>query len=247
MLHLARKVCGATIRATDGDIGTLEDFYFEEDRWTIRYLLIDTGKWFSGKKVLISPMSVQGAWGMTGVRVNLTKDQVWNSPEFDQRQPLSRAGETRILGYYGYPYYWGATNVWGSYDNPAALVTAPAATQASADNASAAGIDPEARHLRSTNASTGYHLHATDGEIGHVDDFLIGQESWRIRYLLVDTSNWIGGRSVVVACDALEGIDRSRGVLRLSVTRDAIRNGPSFDSIEAALDTAETGPPFTII
>lgn len=248
MLHLARKVCGATIRATDGDIGTLQDLYFEEDRWTVRYLLVDTGKWFSGKKVLLSPMSVHGEWGMTGVRVNLTKDQVWNSPEFDDRQPLSRAGETKVLGYYGYPYYWGATNVWGSYDNPAALLTAPAAARVPIESTSSGtGIDPEARDLRSTNKSTGYHLHATDGEIGHVDDFLIGQESWRIRYLLVDTSNWIGGRSVLVSCDTLQGVDRDRSMLHVSVTRDAIRNGPSFDSIEAALDTAETGPPFTII
>jgi uncharacterized protein YrrD len=248
VLHLARKVSGATLRATDGDIGTLEDFYFEEDRWTVRYLLVDTGKWFSGKKVLISPMSVTGDWGMSGVRVNLTKDQVWHSPEFDHRQPLSRAGETKILGYYGYPYYWGAGNIWGAFDNPAALATGPAVTRPADDGASATtGIDPEARDLRSTNKSTGYHLHATDGEIGHVDDFLIGQESWRIRYLLVDTSNWIGGKSVIVSCDALERLDRDRGTLHVATTRSAIRNGPAFDTIEAALDTAETGPPFTII
>ena len=248
MLHLAQKVSGAVIRATDGDIGTLEDFYFEEDRWTVRYLLVDTGKWFSGKKVMISPMSVEGAWGVTGIRVRLTKDQVWNSPEFDPRQPFSRASETRILGYYGYPYYWGAANVWGSYDNPAALLTAPPASPAPAgQDTTTTGIDPEARHLRSTNKSTGYHLHATDGEIGHVDDFLIGQESWRIRYLLVDTSNWIGGRSVLVSCETLQRVDRDRGTLHVNTTRDAIRTGPSFDSIESALDTAETGPPFTII
>lgn len=246
MLHLARKAFGATLRATDGDIGTLADCYFEEDRWTVRYLLVDTGKWFSGKKVLIPPMAVQGPWGMTGVRVNLTKAQVWNSPEVDVREPLSRSGETEILGYYGYPYYWGAANVWGSYDNPAALVTGPVTTRAE-DEGQAGGIDPEARDLRSIDTSTGYHIHATDGEVGHVDDFLIGEESWRIRYLLVDTSNWIGGRSVIVSSAALQGIDRNRGTLHVSVTRDAIRNGPSFDTIESALDTAETGPPFTII
>jgi uncharacterized protein YrrD len=245
VLHLARKITGATIRATDGDIGTVEDFYFEEDRWTVRYLLVDTGKWLSGKKVLISPMSVRGDWGMTGVHVALTKNQVWNSPEFDVRQPLSRAGEAKILGYYGYPYYWGAENVWGIYDNPAALLTAPSPTPRS--DGGSTGIDPEARNLRSTSRSTGYHLHASDGEIGHVDDFLIGQESWRIRYLLVDTSNWIGGRSVIVSSDSVERIDRDRGALYMSVGRDAIKHGPAFQSIESALDTAETGPPFTII
>lgn len=246
MLHLARKVVGATIRAADGDIGTLEDFYFEEDRWTVRYLLVDTGKWMSGKKVLVSPMSVQSAWGMRGIPVTLSKNQVWNSPEFDAGQSLSRAGEAHILGYYGYPSYWGASGVWGTFDNPAALLTAPASTSAP-DAARAPRIDPDARHLRSTSKSTGYHLHATDGEIGHVDDFLIGQESWMIRSLLADTSNWIGGRSVLVSCDAVIRIDRDRETLHVDATRDAVKHGPSFESIESALDAAETGPPFTII
>ena len=244
MLHLARKVTGAAVRATDGDIGTLEDFYFEESRWTIRYLLVDTGKWLSGKRVLISPMSVRGDWGRTGFRLNLSKDQVWNSPEFDDRQPLSREDETRILGYYGYPAYWGAANIWGSYDNPAALVTAPPLSDRPDTTAS---IDPEARELRSVKRSTGYHIHASDGEIGHVDDFLIGQESWRIRYLLVDTSNWIGGRSVIVSAEELDGVDRVHGRLYVAASRDAIAHAPSVESIESALDLAEIGPPFTII
>ena len=84
MLHLAHKITGASVRGVDGDIGTLEDFYFEEDRWTVRYLLVDTGKWFSGKRVLISPMSVPDGWGRDGVRLTLTKEQVWNSPEIKE-------------------------------------------------------------------------------------------------------------------------------------------------------------------
>ena len=121
MLHLAHKISGSAVRGTDGDIGTIEDFYFEEDRWTVRYLLVDTGKWFSGKRVLISPMSVAGEWGRTGVPLTLTKDQVWNSPEFKEGDELSRESETQVLTYYGYPYYWGAASVWGNFDSPTAL------------------------------------------------------------------------------------------------------------------------------
>jgi hypothetical protein len=242
MLHLAHKVTGVTVKGTDGEIGSLEDFYFEEDRWTIRYLLVDTGKWFSGKRVLISPMSVRNGWGRTGIRLRLTKDQVWNSPEFRNGEPLSHAGETSVLAYYGYPDYWGATSIWGNYDSPAALLEAvPAAAPAPGS------IDPEARHLRSIKKSTGYHLHARDGEIGHVDDFLIGEESWRIRYLLVDTSNWIGGRAVIVSPDAVDGIDKERGQLYIAADRDSIAKAPELESIQSALDLAETGPPFTII
>jgi len=246
MLHLAHKVAGATVKGTDGDIGTLEDFYFEEDRWTVRYLLVDTGKWFSGKRVLISPMSVRNEWGRTGVRLNLTKEQVWNSPEFTDGGPLSREGETSVLAYYGYPDYWGAASIWGNYDSPIALVEGVPVAAATAP-AGKVAIDPEARHLRSIKKSTGYHLHARNGEIGHVDDFLIGQESWRIRYLLVDTSNWIGGRSVIVSPEAVEGIDKERGQLYVAVEREAIKQSPGLESIQSALDLTETGPPFTII
>ena len=173
MLHLAHKISGAAVRGTDGDIGTLEDFYFEEDRWTVRYLLVDTGKWFSGKRVLISPMSVAGEWGRMGVPLKLTKNQVWNSPEFRDDDHLSRSNETQILTYYGYPDYWGAASVWGNFDSPIALVEGVPPAVAPAEEKKN-GIDPEERHLRSVKKSTGYHLHARNGEIGHVDDFLIG-------------------------------------------------------------------------
>ena len=243
MLHLAHKIAGAAVQGIDGDIGTLEDFYFEEDRWTVRYLLVDTGKWLSGKRVLISPMSVPDGWGKNGVRLSLTKDQVRNSPEFKEGEPLSREGEILVLTYYGYPDYWGAASVWGNFDSPTALIAAPKETAAGRTN----GFDPEARHLRSIKKSTGYHLHARNGEIGHVDDFLIGQESWRIRYLLVDTSNWIGGRSVIVSPEAVEGIDKDRGLLYVAADREAIKKAPELESIQSALELTEIGPPFTII
>jgi hypothetical protein len=244
MLHLAHKVIGASVRGVDGDIGTLDDFYFEENRWTVRYLLVDTGKWFSGKRVLISPMSVPDGWGREGVRLSLTKDQVWNSPEIKEGE-LSYEGETQVLTYYGYPEYWGTASVWGNFDSPTALLAGAPAVKTTATPKN--GIDPEARHLRSIKKSTGYHLQARDGEIGHVDDFLIGQESWRIRYLLVDTSNWIGGRSVIVSPEAVEGIDKDRGLLDVAADRKAIEQAPELESIQSALELTEIGPPFTII
>jgi uncharacterized protein YrrD len=242
MLHLARKVCGAAVLATDGEIGTVEDFFFEEDRWTVRYLLVDTGRWLSGKRVVISPMSVTVPWNRAGVRVALTRDQVWHSPEVD-RQPLSRAAETELLEYYGHPIYWGAGGIWGAFENPGALVAQPTTPPPPTGPV----VNVEEQQLRSTNQSTGYHLHARDGEIGHVDDFVIGEESWRIRYLLVDTSNWIGGRSVVVLTETVTRIDKDRGLLHVDATRDQIRNSGSFQSIEDAVGPGETGPPFVII
>ena len=242
MLHLARKVCGAPVLATDGEIGTVDDFFFEEDRWTVRYLLVDTGRWVSGKRVLISPMSVVNPWNRAGVRLTLTRDQVWHSPEADSRA-LSRAAETELLEYYGHPIYWGAGGIWGAFENPGALVAQPMVPPPPTGPV----VNVEEQHLRSTKQSTGYHLHALDGEIGHVDDFVIGEESWRVRYLLIDTSNWIGGRSVVVLTETVTRIDRDHGFLHVDATRDQIRNSGSFQSIEDAVGAGETGPPFVII
>jgi uncharacterized protein YrrD len=194
MLHLAQKVAGVTVSGTDGDIGTVEDFYFEEAGWNVRYLLVDTGSWFDGKRVLLSPNVVQGPWGRTGVHVNMSRDDVRNSPALNE--------------------------------------TTEEATDA---------------HLDSVKKTSGYHIHARNGEIGHVDDFLIGQDSWRIRYLLVDTSNWIGGRSVIVSSETVERVDKTDNQIFVAADRDTIANAPALESIEAALSRTETGPPFTII
>lgn len=193
MLHLAQKVAGVTVSGTDGEIGTLEDFYFEEAGWNVRYLLVDTGSWFNGKRVLLPPSAVRGDWGRSGVRVNLSRDEVRNSAALD-------------------------------------------------DEADAADA-----HLDSVKQTSGYHIHARNGEIGHVDDFLIGQDSWRIRYLLVDTSNWIGGRSVIVSSEAVERVDKADNQIYVAADRDAIENAPALESIDAALSRTETGPPFTLI
>lgn len=195
MLHLAQKIAGATVSGTDGEIGTLEDFYFEEAGWNVRYLLVDTGSWFDGKRVLLSPSAVQGDWGRTGVHVNLSREDVRNSPALDD----------------------------------------------------AAMPDVADERLDSVKTTSGYHIRARNGEIGHVDDFLIGQDSWRIRYLLVDTSNWIGGRSVIVSSDAVERVDKEDNQIYVAADRDAIKNAPELESIDAALSRTETGPPFTII
>jgi uncharacterized protein YrrD len=196
MLHLAQKVAGVTVSGTDGEIGTLEDFYFEEAGWNVRYLLVDTGSWFDGKRVLLSPSAVQGDWGRTGVHVNLSRNDVRNSPALDDDDAMPDGADAR---------------------------------------------------LDSVKTTSGYHIRARNGEIGHVDDFLIGQDSWRIRYLLVDTSNWIGGRSVIVSSEAVERVDKTDNQIYVAADREAIKNAPALESIDAALSRTETGPPFTII
>ncbi len=244
MLHLARKVLGSTIRASDGDIGKVEDFLVDTGRWAVRYLLVDTGSWFSGKKVLLSPMSVVGEWGMPGIQVDLTRDRVWNSPPFDDARRLPAEHEHGIVEHYGHPPYWDSPDVWGAHETPSALL---AAAKASPPAAKGDRRDESARRLERVTQMTGHHVSAQDGELGHVDDFLIGHDTWQIRYLLLDTSNWLGGRSVLLSPRLVTGVDDSGRLLHVSPTRQEIKDGPRFDSIQASLDAPEVGPAFTIL
>lgn len=242
MLHSARQIRGTKIGAIDGDIGTVDDFYFEEDRWTVRYLVIDTGSWLDSRRVLISPMSVKGPWDMHAIPVSLTREQVRSSPEINLANPFMRDSESQVLAYYGYAPYWGGTGIWGIFDNPAALVMhEPQALPADAR------VDFQTPSVRSTRDVTGYHLLANDGELGHLDDFLIDEDSWRIRYLVVDTSNWIGGKSVVISPDSLKGLSEENGTLRVDLSRDEIRQSPRFETIEAQVAVGEAGAPISII
>jgi len=213
MLHKASRIRGITVRAADGDVGHVEEFYFDDHMWTIRYLVVDTGSWLMHRRVLIPPMSIEPSWTFAGLQSTLTKEQIQHSPEVDPT--MSRQDETRVLGYYGYPSYWEEV--------------------AEPDSAAAepSRLKPGDEHLCGTKDITGYHLQASDGEIGHVDDVLI-DGSWKIRYLVVDTSNWIGGKSVVISPTALHGIDWSQSKMQVDLTREAIRESPSFDSIEIA-------------
>src|ERR1700682_862394 len=215
MLHKASRIRGITVRAADGDGGHGGDFFFQDRMGTIRYLVAATGSGLMHRRVLIPPMSIEPNWTFAGLQSTLTKEQIQHSPEVESHPTMSRQDETRVLGHYGYPSYW---EDGGERDSAAAEPSR---------------VKPGDEHLCGTKDITGYHLQATDGESGHVDDVLI-DGNWQIRYLVVDTSNWIGGKSVVISPTALHGIDWSQSKMQVDLTRDAIRESPSFDSIDIA-------------
>jgi uncharacterized protein YrrD len=243
MLHKASRLKGAVVQATDGDIGAVEDLFFDDERWTVRYLVVSTGAWLAGRRVLISPMAVDRSWDTVEIGTRLTRDQIRRCPDADSRRPVSRQHETELLQYYGYPFYWGGSGIWGSYGIPAALLTTPPTPPA-------AIVPPprtstEDQHLRSASEVIGYHLLATDGEIGHIDDFLIDEKSWRIGYVQIDTSNWIGGRAVVISPDVLRGIDWAARRVTVAASRRDVQGSPVLDSVD--LPPGETAPPFALI
>jgi uncharacterized protein YrrD len=228
MLIGANGLKDYTINATDGEIGAVEEFYFDDDNWTIRYLVADTGTWLPGRKVLVSPISVDAIdRAEEKVHLKLSREQVENSPDIDTHMPISRVQEITLFRYYGYPYYWAGPHAWGPVAFPEGLAV-PAAPEAEP-------VEPDAEvaeedvHLRSTREVTGYYIEATDGEIGHVADFVVDDESWAVRYLVIDTRNWLPGKKVVVAPAWIHQISWRESKVYVNLSREAIKQSPEYD------------------
>lgn len=231
MLRKVKDLQGYEIRATDGVIGRVEDVYFDDERWAIRYLVVETGGWLSGRKVLISPAAIgRPDWLGQLLPVSLTKSQVEKSPDIDTRKPVSRQHEAAYLGYYGYPYYWGGVGLWGMGAYPRELTTA-GAIAANMRAREMPAPPPGDAHLRGCRAVVGYHIHATDGEIGHVEDFVFDDGTWAIRYLVVNTSNWWVGHSMLVAPPWIEAVDWATAKVSVNLTRQAIQSAPPYDAV----------------
>jgi PRC-barrel domain len=228
MLMNTTQLKGLVVRATDGDIGTVDQFYFDDEAWGIRYLMVETGGWLGGRRVLISPISViQTDWQAKRLDVALTKKQVENSPIIDTHKPVSRQHEAAYLGYYGYPNYWGGTYMWGPGFFPTGLATQVAASskEAQADRVKRESTDS---HLRSSEAVTGYHIEAADGEIGHVDGFVVDDEAWAIRYIEVATRNWWPGKKVLLSPAWIQRVSWADSKVHVDLHRDAIKKAPEF-------------------
>ena len=227
MLTNAAHLKGISIRATDGEIGTVDQFYFDDDTWAIRYLTVETGGWLGGRLVLISPFSLAHTdWQESRLDVALTKKQVENSPDINTHQPVSRQHEAAYLGYYGYPYYWGGPNLWGPAFYPAGLaIPAIASTEAMAARIERESTDS---HLRSAEAVTGYSIEAADGDIGHVDGFVVDDEAWAIRYIEVATRNWWPGKKVLVSPAWIERVSWPESKVHAGLSREAIKDAPQY-------------------
>lgn len=252
MLRNAKDIQRCVIGATDGDIGRVTDLYFDDHAWAIRYLIVDTGSWLSDRKVLISPISIHKPdWPRYRLLAAITREQVKNSPDIDTDKPVSRQHEAQYLSYYDYPTYWGSAGIWGGGMVPMAMypgyvgLPGGAAEQeraieegAKAERTRHRDDDP---HLRSCTAVIGYHIHATDGEVGHVEGFLVDDETWAIRYLVVNTSNWWLGHKVLIAPQWIGGVHWSDQTVSVDLSREAVKAAPPYDPTAELDRQRETG------
>ena len=230
MLRNASAINGYAIAASDGRLGTVSDFLFDDASWLIRWLVVDTGNWLSGRKVLLPP-SVLGHLDPSGQEfsVRLTMQQVKDSPDIETDRAVSRQMETNIYDYYGWSPYWGTGFYMSGNGYMAGTMAAPGPRPREADIADAprSHEDP---HLRSIAAVTGYHIHASDGEIGHVEDFLVDDADWSIHYLVVDTKNWWPAKKVLILPRSAREIDWKGKLVNLDVDRQRVKDSPAYDA-----------------
>jgi sporulation protein YlmC with PRC-barrel domain len=231
MIRELKQLQRFSIGATDGPIGKVTDAYFDDSEWVVRYLIVDTGTWLSGRKVLMSPLFIdQVDWDAELVRVTMSRERVKDSPDIDFDKPVSRQQEALYYRHFQSFGYWAGPFLWGRVPYPGAVLTEDRAPQIEEDlrRLRRGDRNVEDSHLRSATEVRKYQIQAVDGSIGHVEDFLFDDETWRIESLLVDTRNWLPGRPVMVPPDWIEEVDWLGESARVKVNRDVIRQSPKY-------------------
>ncbi len=221
MLNKTKILKGYKLHGLDGEIGEVNEFYFDDQFWTVRYLVANTVRWLPGRPVLISPYAL-GAVDKENrsITVKLTKKQIEESPSLESDKPVSRQFEEAYHEHYGWPAYWSGVYAWGP--NPFIL---PGRDKPKKNLFG--GKRPD-HHLRSTDKVSGYVIQASDGEIGHVSDFIIDEETWAIRYLVIDTRNWLPGKYVLVSTKWIERVSWVESKVYVNLSREMIKSSPEY-------------------
>ena len=217
MLRSLDSLQGYAIHATDEELGKVRDTYLDDEDWRVRYFVVDTRRWLPGRTVLLSPEACTHAdWQKQALHTRLTRSQVEASPDVDLARPVSRRKQMELHQHYGWPLYWAA----------------PSPASATGGTPSKKPVPPGElgdTRLRSAKEVSGYAIRATDGEIGHVEDFIVGEGDWAIRYLVVDTKNWLPGRKVLVSPEWIATVDWKGKQVVVDLTRAGIEKAPPYD------------------
>jgi hypothetical protein len=223
MLRSLKSLIGFRLAATDDKIGKVRDFYFDDKVWTIRYLVAATGKWLPGKKVLLSPVALENPqWESKEFPIHLTKKQIESSPEILEDMPISKQKELEMAEFYDWPVYWPVGHT-GLPPHVGVMERALDSEKTKGDG------DP---NLRSFKEVLSYFCHAKDGDIGHVEDIIVDDSAWSIRYVVIATGIFFGRRKVLVSPNWVQKIEWSEKKLHISETKMAIKNSPPYEPSE---------------
>jgi hypothetical protein len=225
MLRKASDLMGLKLGARDGEIGRVKDVYFDDHTWTVRYLVADTGTWLTGRRVLISPFAIESVdMDHRHINVKLTREQVERSPSVDEHKPVSRQFEADYARYYGWPMYWYGPALWG----PTPFPLYDGVEREPARDSSTVAQETGDPHLRSASEVKGYYLHARDGDLGHIEDFVIADADWAIRYLIADTNNWRPGGKALIATPWITSVSWDKSHVAVDLTHAQLQSGPEY-------------------
>jgi uncharacterized protein YrrD len=238
MLRSIKQLYGSKLQASDGEIGHVSDLYFDDQQWTVRYVVAETGSWIPGRLVLIPPQAV----GIRSLRqvgnrlpVNLTRKQIEDSPPIESNKPVSLQYEAEYFRYYGcpaYPLYPGLAGIYGGIgiSETARIPFDPARPQMRDEETKRLErpYSDGNPHLRSTKAMEGYHIQTSDGKIGHVTDFIMDDEHWAICHLIVETGHWFAGKQIAISPEQIDRISCEESKVFVNVTKESILEAPGY-------------------
>jgi uncharacterized protein YrrD len=228
MLGKASELKGSKLQARDGVIGKIKDLYFDDQAWTVRYLVADTGNWLTGRKVVLSPHAVKKIHAAEEhlMEVDLTQRQIEESPSIAEAVPITRQFEIEYYQYYNWPIYWNGPWAWGPMPYPGNLPPSGVIPVPSPDSAREKSGES---HLRSVKDVTGYAIQALDDHFGHIDDFILDDQDWAIRYLVADTRNWLPGKKALLPAQWISSVSWEESRVYVDLDRDTVKRAPEYD------------------
>ncbi len=229
MLRSVKELRGYTIQARDGEIGKVHAFLFDDRAWIVRYLVVNTGNWLAQRLVLIAPAALREPdWTEQIFPVDLDSEQVKESPDIDVDKPVSRQQEIDLHRHYHWSMYWAGEPGIGALGVP----PAPPVTGTDSPSNDTGETEEGDPNLRSTREIIGYQIAARDGDIGRVDDFILEDDGWFLRYTVADTRTGLVGKQFLLAVSWIERIDWHEGRAYVDLMRNQIENSPIYDPAE---------------
>lgn len=226
-MNNASLLIGKAVDALDGEIGSVHDVYFEDQTWSVRYLVVDTGKWLPGRKVLVAPEAIVKPWHHEpAIAVKLTTEQIRSSPDIDTAMPVSRVAEELLHRHYQWTAYWDSTIA------PIPPVPSPPPALTVEENRQEAGKTAESLvdiRLRSANELDGYHVKAGDGEVGHVEDLLLDDDLSRILFLVLKVKGGLFGKKVLAGPSLISRVDWATSTVHVDANRQALKSAQEYN------------------
>jgi hypothetical protein len=249
MLFAVSGLEGCQVEASDGRVGAVKDFLFDDQNWKIRWMAVDADQWLPGRRVLIPPSAIapialpakptlpmMSLGQRLELTVRLTRDEIAAGPQSREDEPVTRDMEGLLYDYYGLDPYSGATHFGPDVLMPNSeqrIVEATAQREADAQTPPVDG----GHRLHGVVSIKGFAVHASDGDIGHVENLLADESNWEIRYLVVATRSWWPGKIVQLAPYAVKDIDWFDRRINVNVSREQVKSAPEWDPL-AMMDKA---------